>query len=114
MTTEKTTVSPASIPLRPLGLVKNIVDQNGLDVTYVYEDLVFIEHNAFLLQMGAESGADLLVWFNTDSDPEAREEIFQGLAMAAQNNGMRARSGGTYTMASEEESDAFQLHFTPL
>lgn len=40
------------LPYRPLGYIREVVNQLGLEVTYIYEDLVYIEHNAFLLQMG--------------------------------------------------------------
>lgn len=40
------------VPYRPLGLVKEALEQIGIEVSYAYEDLVFIQHNHFLLQFG--------------------------------------------------------------
>lgn len=114
--TSETTVdhTPEAIPLRPLGLVKNIVERLDLEVTYVYEDLVFIEHNAFLLQMGADHGEDLFVWFNEESTPDDRPQILLRLVEEGQNNGMRIQEKGTYSLTGEGEDDAIQLHFSPL
>lgn len=42
--------------LKPLGRVKDIVEAAGMTISYVYEDLVFIDHNAFLLQFTERIG----------------------------------------------------------
>ena len=47
---------------------------SGLDVTYAYEDLVYVEHNAFLLQMG-EVGEIVNLYFNTESLADERDKI---------------------------------------
>lgn len=38
------------MPERKLGVVKDIVEAAGMGIAHVYEDLVFLNHNAFLLQ----------------------------------------------------------------
>ncbi|UZJ42264.1 hypothetical protein OO006_04635 [Prosthecochloris sp. SCSIO W1101] len=38
------------IPHRALGIVREIVTELRHDITYASEDLVFIDHNAYLLQ----------------------------------------------------------------
>ena len=35
---------------RPLGIAKEIIEATGLNVTYTYDDLVFIEHNPIIIQ----------------------------------------------------------------
>lgn len=35
---------------RPLGTVTEIIESAGMEVSYAYEDLVFLEHNGFLLE----------------------------------------------------------------
>lgn len=46
------------IPLMKLGVVKEIVEATGMGVSYAYEDLIFLDHNALLLQF-----TDALVFF---------------------------------------------------
>ena len=41
-----------ALPYRPLGLVKQLLEEIGIEVTYAYEDLVFVQHNPILLQFG--------------------------------------------------------------
>ncbi len=35
---------------RELGLVREVLTAAGMDISYAYEDLIFLEHNGFLLQ----------------------------------------------------------------
>lgn len=35
---------------RPLGTVTEIIESAGMEVSYAYEDLVFLEHSGFLLE----------------------------------------------------------------
>ena len=62
--------------LRPLGKVKELVESVGMGVSYAYEDLVFLEHNAFLLQFG-EDNQSLIVHINEEA---ACSEVAEGLA----------------------------------
>jgi len=98
-----------AIPPRPLGLVKELIDTTGLNITHVYEDLVFIEHNAFILQMG-EKGEDLKIVFNTESEESKRPEIQEELTKRAATFGLQLTSGGTYSLI-EGEGDTLDIEF---
>ncbi len=99
-----------TIPFRPLGLLRRVIDTTGLEITYVYEDLLFIEHNAFLLQMG-ERGADVRLYFNTESAVDRRQEIAFLLAEGGRNLGLHIERRGTFRMSQDEESEQFRLEF---
>ncbi len=43
------------IPLMKLGVIKEIVEATGMSLSYAYEDLVFLDHNALLLQSTQDS-----------------------------------------------------------
>lgn len=100
------------IPLRPLGLIKTMLETIGLDVSYVYDDLVFIEKNAFLLQMSEERGEELMVWFNTDSTPAERPGIFSRLQAEGRKLSLQLQEQGTFTMTGCDGEESFQLQFT--
>jgi len=68
-----------------------------LEVTYTFDDLVYIEHNAFLLRMG-EQGEIVHVYFNTESDIQEREAITTQLQTAGQKREIHILRSGTYTM----------------
>lgn len=98
------------VPFRPLGLIKDVIDATGLSITHVFEDLVFIEHNAFFLQMG-DRGEDVLLYFNTESQVDMREEIAQRLAEEGRKRSLNIERFGTFRVAQEEGSAQFQLEF---
>jgi hypothetical protein len=96
------------IPYRPLGLLRELVETMGLRVTHVFEDLVFIEHNAFLLQMG-EEGSDVRLWFNCESLPAARSGITGSLSGAGADRGLRVDRRGTFRMTQQGKDEEFRL-----
>lgn len=103
-----------SIPLRPFGIIKTLIDTIGLDISFAYDDLVFIEHNAFLLQMGEKSGADLGVWFNEDSTPTDRPGILSRLQTEGAKLSLDIYEKGTYSLNSLDGSEEMQLEFKVL
>jgi|GEM_PF-125920 len=100
----------ATVPYRPLGLIKELLESVNLELTYMYEDLIFVEHNAFLLQMG-EKGEDLFIWFNSESTAEARPEILNRLERMATQLSLKLIARGIYTMHQNDVSESLQLEF---
>ena len=49
--------------LNPLGIVKEFVEEAGMGIAHVHEDIVFIDHNAFLLQF-TEDEKKILIHIN--------------------------------------------------
>lgn len=85
------------IPFRPLGLVSTIVERMGLGVTYSYEDLVFISHNAFMLRFG-EEGELLDLLFNHECPQKERDAIETQLKALCEENGLTLTYKGTYEL----------------
>jgi hypothetical protein len=104
------TKQTTTVPYRPLGLVKEVVDTMGLQITHTYEDLVFIEHNAFLLQMG-ERSEDVYLYFNIESAVEMREEITGHLSRAGRPLNLKIRRHGIFRMTQEDDGENIQLEF---
>lgn len=98
-----------AVPLKPLGIIKEMLDGIGLDITYAYEDLVFVEHNAFLLKMG-KSGEDIRLYFNTDSSMEKRNDITNLLIECGRQYRFVVDRKGTYSIMQEAQGE-LQLHF---
>ena len=96
------------IPYRPLGLLRELIESIGLQITHVFDDLLFIEHNAFLLQMGKE-GADVRLWFNSESLPAERPAIAATLTAAGTECGLRIDRRGTFRLAQEEGAEQLRL-----
>ncbi|MGB3212950.1 MAG: hypothetical protein WBB19_19770 [Desulforhopalus sp.] len=98
------------VPFRPLGVLKMLIEGQGLEVTHCYEDLVFVEHNAFLLRM-EEKGEEVSLFFNTESDIEKRDEIAGQLATEGKKYSLIITSMGTYTMTPNEAEGTLHLAF---
>lgn len=113
-TTNHTQTHEASdaIPFRPLGLVKNIIEAIGLDITYLYDDLIFIEHNAFLLQMGADKHEEIGVWFNEESTPADRPQMLLRLEEEGRRYALSILEKGTYSLSDNKNGEGVDIRFT--
>ena len=98
-----------TIPYRPLGLIKELIDKTGLEITHVWEELVFIEHNQFLLMFG-EKGEDVKLVFNTDSNEELHREIEEFFILEGKNLGLTIERGGAYTTIPKDDG-TFDIKF---
>jgi len=99
-----------AVPYRPLGHIREMVNALGLEVTYIYEDLVYVEHNAFLLQMG-ERGEMISLYFNAESDPAERDGISGQLEKAGQARELSVNRKGTFTMSQLPDEERIEITF---
>ena len=95
---------------RPLGKIATMLETIGFQVSHCYEDLVFLEHNAFLLQMG-ERGEDIGVWFNVDCEPEKRDEVMNAFNDQGPLFYFQIQKSGTYKMVAGQEDQTLQIEF---
>lgn len=100
-----------TIPYRPLGILKTLVESLGFEVTHCYEDLIFIEHNAFLLRM-EEKGDQVSLFFNIASDVEKRAEIADRFKNEGKTHNLVISCPGTYQMTPNEADGTISLEFT--
>ncbi len=96
-------------PLRPLGIVMEIIKELGHEITYAYDDLVFIDHNDFLLQFTAESGS-LDLFFNTECPADEADAIAGNIVPEAAKKGLNVNRKGTYSM-SEAPDESLEIAF---
>ena len=101
-----------SIPFRPITRVKDMLNSIGQEMSYCYEDLVFLDHNAFLLQMG-EKGEDLYVHFNRDCPEKERGPLLGKLKDAGAMQDLKVRFRGEYTLAPNEGDKEISIQFFP-
>jgi hypothetical protein len=104
------TERPAPIPFRPLGVLKTLLEGLGHQVTHCYEDLVFIEHNAFLLRM-EEKGEEVSLFFNCESESDKRAGIAETLARAGKHSRLTITRLGTYRLTPNATDNTVSLEF---
>jgi hypothetical protein len=92
------------VPLKPLSRIQFLVEKLGLKITYAYDDLVFIEHNAFLIKMG-DRGEDVFVYINVEADEKEYPAIIEKLIAEGANEELKVRCSGKFklTDAGNEE-----------
>lgn len=91
-----------SVHYRPLGMVKEALEQIGIEVTYAYEDLVFIQHNHFLLQFG-KTGAILFFYANVDTAEHEADQLFTDVRTAASGKGITLLHRGRYQLTADTD-----------
>jgi len=88
--------------LKPLGMVKTIVEAAGMGISYAYEDLVFLEHNSFLLQF-ADNGGEIAIHVNSEADEDTVRPDIERLQKVACSQNMHFARGGFYTLVPDGE-----------
>ncbi|WP_035238684.1 hypothetical protein [Desulfobacter vibrioformis] len=97
--------------LRPLGIATEIIQETGLDVTYTYDDLVFIEHNPFIIQFDDENLKNLKLFFNIDCEPETAGKLVSQLTDAASQRGFTMTDSGKFEMKQKENTEEIDIKF---
>ncbi|MBM3162672.1 MAG: hypothetical protein FJZ79_05010 [Chlorobi bacterium] len=95
--------------LRPLGTIMQLLEELGHEVTYAYEDLVFVNHSDFLLQFG-ETGSVLNLFFNSECPKREADLIEESLIPAADRKGLSITTKGRYTI-NEQPDENLQIRF---
>jgi hypothetical protein len=98
------------IPIMKLGIVKEIVEATGMGISYAYEDLVFLDHNALLLQFTQDSDT-VLVHTNREAATEPAEATIAALQQAAQEREMTFLAGQVYALI-QGEDEQIKIEFT--
>ena len=98
--------------LKQLGIVKEIVESAGMGISYSYEDLVFIEHNAFLLQFTNKDN-EMLIHINQEADGSVIQGAIARLKAEASARKMIFRDGIYYTI-SQGDDENINLEFAEL
>lgn len=98
-----------SVPFRPLGLVNEMLTAMGLESTYVYEELIFVSHNAFLLQFG-ENGEELGLYLNRECPQQDAREVTAKALAAAASVGLKAAPKGKYELTPNGD-ETFSVKF---
>jgi hypothetical protein len=95
--------------LKPLGTVMQLLEELGHEVTYAYEDLVFVNHNDFLLQFDT-TGSSLGLFFNKTCPVDDADNIEQSIIPAADRKGLSITRKGRY-LISDIEDENLQIAF---
>ncbi|MBC8414726.1 MAG: hypothetical protein ISR96_03635 [Nitrospira sp.] len=90
------------MPIYPLGTIMGLVESVStgtvpMKVSYAYEDIVFMEHNAFLLQFTAKADK-ILLHKNIEADIDEIKDSIAALKSAAADKEITISEGGFYSI----------------
>jgi hypothetical protein len=89
---------------RPLGVVKAMLEQIGIEVTYAYEDLVFLKDNHFLLQFG-KVGEILFFHANVETVDAEAQQFFAAIQAVASAQDITLIRRGRYRLSAGEDEN---------
>jgi len=90
--------------LKKLGVVKNIVESVGMGIGHAYDDLVFLDHNAFLLRFSDEEDT-VIIHCNSKADKAALKEATAILKDAAKAHEMTFIEGSDYLLSQADKEN---------
>jgi hypothetical protein len=89
---------------RPLGTIVQLLEELGHEVTYAYDDLVFVNDNDFLLQFD-NVGPALSLFFNQSCPKHNAENIEQSIIPAGDRMGLSIVKKGHYNVIDQTDEN---------
>ena len=81
-----------------------IKDATGLDISYAYDDLVFPEHTAFLVQFDDTDDNNFFCYFHEECVPAEQDRIFERLSDTCKLNNCTLVRKGAFNLAQKGQS----------
>lgn len=94
---------------RSLTEVKELIEDLGFAISYPFDDLVFIDSNAFLIQYNDEVENGIWVRFNSEIDEAAKKDLTEQLIASPKAKKFKMKIEGSYTLEDSDEEGQFNL-----
>ena len=95
---------------RELGLVREALAAAGMEISFAYEDLIFLEHNGFLLQFSDNPHA-IRLHVNIEADEKELAGAIALLQRKTTEAGLTLKIGEKYRMRQIDGEENIQLEF---
>ena len=96
-------------PEKPLGYVREALNRMNHDISHIYDDLIFPDHSAYLIEFGKETH-ELNLYFNAECSADDSEILKEQLiSELAGNTGFSLNFNGRFAM---EQSAEEQIKLT--
>jgi hypothetical protein len=104
-------ISASPVPLRPLNKVTELAAACGLEVTYAYDDLVFLAHSEVLIQFPKTANAPLMLHVHNQVRSKDADKIVSEFTHAASEMQLALAIGTTFSMREMAETQEMQVVF---
>jgi hypothetical protein len=91
--------------LPPIGKVLNWLEASGFVVSYAYDDLVFVESNAFLLRFDQLDPQKIVIHINMECESDMATELEKKLALEAKSHELTPLKGGRFRLSQKNEEE---------
>jgi len=96
---------------RNLEKVRSILkDATGLDVSYAYEDLVFPDHTAFIIQFDDSNATNFFCYFREECEMADRKLIIESLKSICNKNSCTILNKGAFKLG--QIGEEVEIKFT--
>ena len=102
-----------TIPYRPLSEVRMMLEEANTDISYAYDDLIFVENAAYLIQFDDDKTSNLKIFFNTELNEKEAEQEANNLKKLALKRKMTITPVGKYSTKQKEDSEEIEISFFP-
>ncbi len=92
----------SELQFRPLGVVKDLLESLGAEISYAYDDLVFVKHNHFLLQFG-QTSEEVFFFKNVEIEREESTNQYNSLSSTAAQMGLQVPYAGEYSLTENDD-----------
>ena len=96
---------------RPLNIVEQLVKEMGTEITYAYDDLVFIGHSEVLLQFDDDDDGSLFLFINTAIANDTQASLLTRWLEVASSKNISLKYRGLFSMEQKEGSEEINLRF---
>lgn len=94
---------------KPLGKITALLADLGLEVTYAYDDLVFVQESAFMIQFTSDPET-LKLFIHTECEPAVANEVAEKITLSFEAAGFGVVSAGRYFMTPNQD-DTVSIEF---
>ncbi len=95
--------------LRQLGKVRTIVESVGMDISHVWDDLVFLDHTALILQFTDQEDT-IKIHRNVEGERPLLDRAIRLLGETARLHAMTFQEGGEFRI-SQADGENLRLEF---
>ena len=93
----------SDLDTKPLGKITAVLADLGLEVSYAYDDLVFVQHSAFLLQFTDVRSA-LSLYINKECNPAEANDVAAMIVLEFDKVGFCVTPIGRYTLTQDDNA----------
>lgn len=98
------------VVFKPLTVVKTVIEKLGFSISYLYDDLIFVDTNAMVVCYTDQANC-YNVYYNADLEKDARVDIEQRLSGLGSEVKLKFDHKGSFEMQEADEPGEVTLRF---